>query len=134
MTTPNPSASNAPEAIALSDELLALSLRAVALDFFETSYHALAAALHAAEGAGDAARIVALRSEAARQQAAVDARAPDHRLSAPSGKERGHPGWFDALALLADAAAARLRGSAAVARAGAARRGAPTSDAGPPPE
>ena len=121
MTTPAPSPADRSELAAMSDELLGVSRRAVAAGAYETAYHALAAAVHAASDAGDEGRLGELRLETRRQQAAVNDHAPDHRLSSGSGTKRGHPGWLEALAVVIDAAAARLRGTTAVARAAAVR-------------
>lgn len=109
----------------LSDDLLAISRRAIAAELYETAYHALAGALHGALAAGDATRLRAVGVEALEQQAAVNAAAPGHRLSRHWGRGDGdeRTGWFDALAVRADAALVRQRGDAAMVRSAAARGG-----------
>jgi hypothetical protein len=93
------------------------SLRDAAIDLFtaaqaareyETAYHALCAALHAAESLGDqeTCSLVALRAAECRDW--IDVEAPRHRLSTQSAQSRGHESIFRQLAVLADAARLRL--------------------------
>jgi hypothetical protein len=96
----------------LSDDLLAESRSALAAGMYEVAYHALAGALHGAEEASDDQRLRAIQAEATSQQNAVDERSPQHRLSRLSGKDRGHRGWFDALAMQANAVISRQHAGA----------------------
>lgn len=98
----------------LADELLADSRAALGADLYEVAYHALAAALHGAEAARDAGRLRAIHGEATRQQNEVDARAPNHRLSRNSGRQRAHGGWFDALAIQATSVLSRQHAASAL--------------------
>jgi hypothetical protein len=100
----------------LSDDLLADSRLALAAGMYELAYHALAGALHGAEAASDDQRLRAIQAEAASQQSAVDERSPRHRLSRLAGKERGHKGWFDALAIQANAVMSRQHAGAMLDR------------------
>jgi hypothetical protein len=120
MTTPDDMPDPA-YAASLSDELLTLSRSALDAGIFETAYHALAGALHGAESAGDDDRLRAIQVEASRQQDAVDARAPAHRLSRGGGRERGHGGWYDALAGEVTTVLARERAEAGLERIAAQR-------------
>jgi hypothetical protein len=98
----------------LADELLSESRAALDAELYEVAYHALAAALHGAESARDDGRLREIQAEATRQQNEVDARAPSHRLSRNTGRDRGHGGWFDALAVQASSVMSRHHATAAL--------------------
>lgn len=107
----------------LSDDLLAISRRALDAAMYETAYHALAGALHGAEAPVDGDRLRAIQDEAARQQDIVDANAPEHRLSRPFGRTQGRAGWYDALVVQVTAVLSRERATAALDRSVARREG-----------
>jgi len=100
----------------LTDELLSESRLALDAELYEVAYHALAAALHGAEAAKDDGRVREIQAEATRQQNAVDARSPNHRLSRNAGRERAHGGWFDALAIQATSVLSRHHATEALER------------------
>ena len=117
MVMPDAFRQSTPSAAAgLSDVLLEVTRRASAAGMYETAYHALAGAMHAAEDGADLQRLAVIREEALRQQDIVDAASPDHRLSRKGG-EQGHRGWLETLAMLASAASVRMRGAEAVEHA-----------------
>jgi hypothetical protein len=74
----------------LFDRLFALSREAHALGQHEVAYHALTAAMHAA----DAAALERVGREAEAQIAAIDRTEPAHRLSTRSASHHGHPGVY----------------------------------------
>ena len=108
---------------ALSDELLAISRRAIDGAMYETAYHSLAGALHGAEAAVDGDRLRVVQDEAARQQGIVDTDAPEHRLSRPFGRAHRRSGWYDALVVQCTAVLSRERATAALGRSIARREG-----------
>ena len=78
--------------------LLAESREAHAHGQHEVAYHALTAAMHAAD---DAADVVALKTaglEAVTQLEHIDRHIPDHRLSTTSAARHVHPGVYTLLA------------------------------------
>ena len=78
----------------LYERLLALSREAHARGQHESAYHALTAAMHAADDAGDIAALVTIRREAEAQITAIDRDAPEHRLSTSSAARHQHPGVY----------------------------------------
>ena len=64
----------------------------------EVAYHALVAAMHAADDGADAARLREVEREAEAQIAWIDRHAPGHRLSTHSAGRHGHPGVYAMLA------------------------------------
>jgi len=78
----------------LYERLLSLSQEAHRAGLHEVAYHALSAAMHAAESAGDAGAVAAVAPEARRQIDWIDGHAPSHRLSPASAKGRDHPGVY----------------------------------------
>jgi hypothetical protein len=78
----------------LFDRLFALSREAHALGQHEVAYHALTAAMHAADDAADAAALERVGREAEAQIAAIDRTEPAHRLSTRSASHHGHPGVY----------------------------------------
>jgi hypothetical protein len=93
------------------------ALRASAFDLFnaaraarqhEVAYHALAAALHAAESLADreTCRLVEQCADECLQW--IDTHAPRHRLSSQSAQSRGHESVFRQLGVTAQSARLRL--------------------------
>jgi hypothetical protein len=78
----------------LYDRLLGVSREAHGAGLHEVAYHALSAALHAAESAGDRGAVAAIAREAREQIDWIDANAPAHRLSTASAKRHDHPGVY----------------------------------------
>ena len=85
-------------ALSLHARLLAISREAHAGGAHEAAYHALCAAMHAADDAGDPRALAEIGREAAAQIAWIDAHAPSHRLSTASARQREHPGVYAMLA------------------------------------
>lgn len=82
----------------LAERLLALSREAHELRQHETAYHALTAAMHAADVEGDVQTLVVIRREAETQIAYIDRMEPDHRLATRSAARHSHPGVYVLLA------------------------------------
>jgi len=78
----------------LSDRLLHASREAHALGHHEVAYHALTAAMHAADIASDVRALTVIRREAEAQIAAIDRADPMHRLSTKSAARHSHPGVY----------------------------------------
>src|SRR5215216_5343350 len=76
----------------LFERLLAESREAHACGQHEVAYHALTAAMHAADDAADVAA-----HEAAAQLEHIDVHAPEHRLSTRSAARHAHPGVYTLL-------------------------------------
>jgi hypothetical protein len=95
---------------ALRHAALGLFTEAQAEREYEIAYHALCAALHAAESLGDpqTCRLVASRAGECRDW--IDLHAPRHKLSTRSAQARGHESIFRQLSMLAEAAHLRLAG------------------------
>jgi hypothetical protein len=94
MATEQPS----PSAGSLFERLLGLSREAHAGRQFETAYHALTAAMHAADDAADTRALAVVAAEAEAQIEWIDRHAPAHRLSSSSSSQREHPGVYVMLA------------------------------------
>ena len=79
-----------------------------AVDEYEVAYHALAAALHAAESLNDqeTCRLVERYADECRQH--IDIRAPAHKLSSRSAQARGHESVFRQLGVTAQSARLRI--------------------------
>jgi hypothetical protein len=107
---------------ALSERLLEISRQGLAAGAFEMAYHALAGALHAAEVGSDLDQLLKVQEEAHRQQEVIDRAAPGHRLSRTGGREQGHSGWYEILAVQVTSILTRLRAGAALAASTAQRR------------
>jgi hypothetical protein len=92
--------------------LLDANADAFAAGRYETAYHALMAALHAAQDRHEASRLDSLSSLALQQQEKLDAVAPAHRLSSAAAGGHGHPGVYAQASRQAEvqASLARLRG------------------------
>ena len=65
----------------------------------ETSYHALAAAAHAAEDVRDDDALAEVEARCRAHLAWLDERDPEHRLAGRPSRRRGHPSVFEQLAL-----------------------------------
>ena len=78
----------------LYERLLELSGEAHGAGLHEVAYHALSAAMHAAESAGNTGAVAAVGREARKQINWIDAHAPAHRLSTKSSKRHDHPGVY----------------------------------------
>lgn len=85
---------DAESAHALFDRLLPLSREAHSYGFHEVAYHALTAAMHAAQTAHDSAGVAVTANEARQQVEWIDTHVPDHRLSTNSARRHGHPGVY----------------------------------------
>jgi plasmid replication initiation protein len=79
---------------ALYDRLIALSREAHGLGLHETAYHALCAALHAAQSASDRVSVAQVADEAREQINWIDTHMPDHRISTASASRHDHPGVY----------------------------------------
>src|SRR5262249_10948867 len=73
---------------------------------YEVAYHALMAALHAAQDVGDLEHLREVGRAAERQQDRIDADGPGHRLSSHEAKKHGAMGIFRMAARQASARAA----------------------------
>jgi hypothetical protein len=112
LITPGPEMAN----IANSDTdvfpaLLDANASAFAAGHYDTAYHALMAALHAAQDQHEPSRLERVSSLAMQQQKFLDQTAPQHRLSTASAGEHGHPGVYAQASRQAEtqASLARLR-------------------------
>jgi hypothetical protein len=76
------------------ERLLAESREAHALGRYEVAYHALTAAMHAADDDGDVAALQMAGREAVAQLAHIDRYQPGHRLSTASAARHEHPGVY----------------------------------------
>ena len=89
--------------------LLDANASAFAAGHYETAYHALMAALHAAQDQHEPSRLERVSSLASQQQKFLDQTAPEHRLSTASAAEHGHPGVYAQASRQADAQASLAR-------------------------
>ena len=78
----------------LHERLIALSREAHARGHHEAAYHALAAAMHAADDAADRRALAEVGREAEAQIAWIDQHEPAHRLSTRAAGGRNHPGVY----------------------------------------
>ena len=99
--------------------LLSASVAAAESGEFEVAYHALMAALHAAEGVGKEtasaagiAGIAEIERVAGEQSAQVEKLKPIHQLSPAAAKVRGHKSVYDTLLLHAKSARLRIEADA----------------------
>ena len=72
--------------------LMTASRDAFAAGYYEAAYHALVAAMHAAEVTGDALRFAEVEGTAREQIGRMDVQAPAHRLGTAAAGRRNHPG------------------------------------------
>lgn len=82
----------------LFERLVAISREAHAHGQHEAAYHALTAAMHAADDAADVHALTIVRREAEVQITAIDRGFPGHRLSTQSAARHQHPGVYAMLA------------------------------------
>ena len=92
----------------LFDQLFALSQEAHTLGQHEVAYHALTAAMHAAQDSQNVAGLRGVVKEAQRQIASIDANTPAQRLSTTSAGRHNHPGVYAMLARQAETIADML--------------------------
>lgn len=97
---------------ALMRRLLSASIAAGEAGEYEVAYHALMAALHAAEGVGKATASATALAEIERiarlQSAQVEEIKPVHQLSRAAAKNRGHTSVYDTLLIHANSARLRI--------------------------
>src|SRR5829696_2597276 len=82
----------------LFERLLAESREAHACGQHQVAYHALTAAMHAADAAADVPALETAGHEATAQLAHIDVHVPEHRLSTRSAARHAHPGVYTLLA------------------------------------
>jgi hypothetical protein len=104
-------------------QLLTVSSAAAAAGEYEVSYHALMAALHCAESADNAGRLVEVARLAREQLDTIDAGAPGHRLSSRTAAAHGHRSVFEMGAVTAEAAQKRVQSQVRLAEHRRARAG-----------
>jgi hypothetical protein len=97
------------ELTGLHDALLRLHGEARTLGEHQVSYHALAAAMHAAESMRDSAALESIASLAREHAQWIERNDPGHPLSTQSAALRGHHSLFEQLAAMCAAVRARLR-------------------------
>lgn len=93
----------------LYTRLLTINTDAMEGRLYEVAFHALTAALHAAEVRGDAERFDAVKRLAERQLEHIDKHEPEHRFSSRSAAERGQHPVFATLARQAHTRALLVR-------------------------
>ena len=91
---------------------LALFEAARNADQHEVAYHALAAALHAAEALDDAASCAEVERLANESRLRIDDEEPGHKLSTSTAHQRGHESIYKQLALTAVSARLRIEATA----------------------
>ncbi|HJP87178.1 MAG TPA: hypothetical protein VJ852_14400 [Gemmatimonadaceae bacterium] len=96
----------------LMRRLLSVSSAAADVGEFEVAYHALMAALHAAErvgkDAGDPSPLAEIERMAKAQSEKVEKILPAHQLSKAAAKNRGHVSVYETLLLHAKSARMRI--------------------------
>ncbi len=90
-------------------QLMSINREAFDSGRYEVAYHALMAALHAAQDAGDQAFLREVERAAEGQQDRIDSDSPRHRLSSHEAKRHGAVGIFRMAARQASARAAIAR-------------------------
>jgi hypothetical protein len=108
---------------AILDRLLELAAEAGALDQHEVAYHALMAALHAAEETGDVGNVARVESVADAENRRVEACVPPHNLSSVMAAARGTQSLYSSFHTHAEALRARMAAADVVHRAQARRTG-----------
>jgi hypothetical protein len=101
--------SGAEQAKAWFAQLMRTNSEAFDAGRYEVAYHALMAALHAAQDASDVEHLRAVERTAEQQQDRIDADAPSHRLSSHEAKKHGALGIFRMAARQASARAAMVQ-------------------------
>lgn len=109
------------------EDLLRLSRAAHAARQHEVAYHALAAALHAADDGGDVHALAEVIREAEAQIGRIDRETPEHRLSTTSAGRHEHAGVY---AMLVRQAHAHVAMHSHRPSAGAALGPQPSADGG----
>jgi hypothetical protein len=97
------------ELTGLRDALLRLHGEARAIGEHQVGYHALAAAMHAAESMRDPAALEGIAALAREHGRWIDQNDPKHPLSAESAAMRGHQSIFEQLATTCSAVRARVK-------------------------
>lgn len=120
-----PAAEPDASAVPLFERLLALGREAHHTGHHETAYHALTAAMHAAEDAGDVRALAEIGREVEAQIAWIDRHAPQHRLSTASARRHHHPGVYAMLARQIAAHELMLAPATSAVRAASRRDGRP---------
>lgn len=92
----------------LFEQLLGLSRDAHAHGQHEAAYHALTAAMHAAQDTNDHAGLRVIVDEARAQIDWIDRYDPTHRLSTMSASRHNHPGVYALLARQAETIAGMI--------------------------
>jgi hypothetical protein len=92
----------------LFDRLLTLSREAHESGLHEVAYHALTAAMHAAQIGRDSAGVATIADEAREQIKWIDTHVPEHRLSTRSARKHDHPGVYAMLGRQAEMVARML--------------------------
>ena len=92
-------------------QLMAINEASFADGRYEVAYHALMAALHAAQDASDVEHLRAVERAAEQQQVRIDAEAPSHRLSSHEAKKHGALGIYRMAARQASARASMVQHS-----------------------
>jgi hypothetical protein len=95
----------------LFERLLALSEEAAAANLFEVAYHALMAALHAAERDSNTDGVDRISRTAASQERTIEAQRPPHPLSHAAASHRGTESVYSTLQTHAQAVRLRIQGS-----------------------
>jgi hypothetical protein len=90
--------------------LIETNREAFAAGHYETAYHALMAALHAAADLRDVERLTAVAVLAQQQQQELDQLAPSHALASKRTRRRGQPGSYSEAARQAEAQARLVEG------------------------
>lgn len=98
---------SAPSPATLFARLLVISREAHRDGHHEAAYHALTAAMHAADDASDAPALAEIGLEAEAQIAWIDQHAPGSRISTRSARQHDHPGVYAMLARQVAAHASR---------------------------
>ena len=78
-------------------QLMMISEEALVSAYYETAYHALAAAMHYAQSCNDEQRLRLVEQTARKQQDWVDTHAPQHRRSTQSTTKRQGVSLYDML-------------------------------------
>src|SRR5262249_50758845 len=103
--------SGAEQARAWFAQLMRTNGEAFDAGHYEVAYHALMAALHAAQDASDMEHLRAVERAAELQQGRIDADAPSHRLSSHEAKKHGALGIYRMAARQASARASMVQHS-----------------------
>src|SRR5262245_40379596 len=105
----------------LYERLMAAAREAFDAGLYEAAYHAVMAALHAAESGGDEPGVATAGETAVEFERRLDAANPGHRMASLYAQAHGGTPLFLMARTHADAVLARLRGVRAVAHAQAHR-------------